>query len=275
MMQLLLFFIFSSDNAFAIDDVTTPSYLTVLKIEGSILIWPPMATNWERISVGHRIYGEPLIQATENSKIIVKRSSTLGDSENLTLIMTGPTILRLRSKLNRQIVLTTFSMNTDRNDLPQGTGLAFKVAPTKNLPTAWERVKKVGSLLLNLSEEDVTLISPKEPSRAMSVNTMPPSLKIKLPVDGSAFMVERFPTHIPLVWEQILKTESQKFVDIIIENERTRQTVTTLRTEENAIAIPIEEPGIYKISISAFQEKQEDIASCSISVESPDHQLDE
>lgn len=268
----ILINLFVCGLCFAQINIEDTAYLEVVKIEGKILYWSPLDTDWRTVTLGDHIFGETIIQATEQANLVVKRknSSGLEMSDSLAISFTEPTIVRLHRKLNRDVVLTSFSMNVEKNNFPLGSGLTVKESPRKTLPSAWERVKKMGGLLLNLTEEDFNLIKNKTPVRSVAIPKKSYDIKVKVPSDGSVYMVDKFPAEVPLVWEsQSLDGPAIDIIDVHIEDERRKVKLQVTRTNRRGLILAIPEAGIYKVSVSSPDENFESEA-ISFSIESAD-----
>ena len=237
-----------------LDAVGTASIYKVVAIKGNILAWRSMGTKWESLMVGQRVVAGTLIQSNGPAELMMQRmvikARTAGD-QTLSMNMRSATMIRIEDQLNRPISVSNFIMKGDA--LSKVEGYLFDRAHQKDayarMPSAWERLKMLGSSLMNMTEDPTLMVELKDVQRAIKTDQTYGTIEIKSPTDGGDFIVDGFPTYLPLSWEP--KNVTEKISNVEIYLRRDQDSIDRLVTRTNVRSMPLQilEPGIYQISI--------------------------
>jgi hypothetical protein len=246
----------TSDTAAVEETVGASSVYEVVSLTGDLLVWEDFGTQWIPLAKGMCVLTGTLLQSKGESDLVLRRIGAVGQSSGdraLSLKMTVPTMLRIEDRLNRQITLSSFTMQSKNlNRPPQhqfGTDKPKRVVA--GLPAAWERLRKMGALMIDVADDSESLITPKNIQRALAMEQKLGTIELSQPSDGAAFVVDKFPTHIPLAWEPLNMLRPVTKVDVYLRGDKDVVNQLAMRTKQRALPLKIPRPGVYKILVTA------------------------
>ena len=102
---------------------------------------------------------------------------------------------------------------------------------------------------MNMTEDPTLMVELKDVQRAIKTDQTYGTIEIKSPTDGGDFIVDGFPTYLPLSWEP--KNVTEKISNVEIYLRRDQDSINRLVTRTNVRSMPLQilETGIYQISI--------------------------
>lgn len=237
----------------AVATAASAAELEVVRVEGQVLAWRPFESAWLSLQKGDRLPFGTLIQTPGKATLVCKKLGLQrgrADDNSLTLEIEDAMMMRVYERLNRNVVLSNFSMPQKKTSFPIGTGLQKAAPKGKELPFAWRRINSMGGLLAELPEAVAALFTPKSEPKSMTIERSG-ELHLKLPVEGSVFMIDDFPTELPLSWDLDPVATLRVPVDVYVRKVRDGSQKPLFTTRSQQTSFKIWEPGTYYIKVAA------------------------